>query len=87
LGYRLRDLRLRAGLGLAEASEQAGISASYLSDVERGRTLPTLAVLLDIADGYGMLVQDLLDGLYPFATARRPRRPPAPPPDGRRRRA
>lgn len=85
LGHRLRDARLEAGLSLKEASGLAGLTPSYLSDVERGRTLPSLPALLTLADAYGRLVTDVLSGLYPFGTTRRPRHAITPPPDGRRR--
>ena len=42
LGSRIRALREEAHVALADASASAGISYSYLSDVERGRRLPTL---------------------------------------------
>lgn len=85
LGHRLRDTRVRTALTLSEAAGRAGLSLSYLSDVERGRTLPSLSALLGLADAYGLLVSDLLDGIYPFARKHRPRRDPQPPVDGRLR--
>jgi transcriptional regulator with XRE-family HTH domain len=85
LGHRLRDARLESRLSLREASESAGLTPSYLSDIERGRTLPSLPVLVSLADLYRTLVTDLLDGLYPFGATRRPRRAITPPPDARRR--
>jgi transcriptional regulator with XRE-family HTH domain len=49
LGKRLRDLRHKQGLTLAELGRQAGLSASYLSQVERGITMPSLSKLTTIA--------------------------------------
>lgn len=83
LGHRLRDERIRSTLKLSEAAGRAGITTSYLSDVERGRTLPSLPALLALADVYGVLVSDLLQGLYPFGNRRRPRNAPQPPADAR----
>ncbi|HHV93565.1 MAG TPA: helix-turn-helix transcriptional regulator [Firmicutes bacterium] len=51
LGDRLRLARERKGMSLTEAAEAAGISVSYLSEIERGQAQPavdTLRVLADI---------------------------------------
>ena len=58
LGKRLRALRDERGLTLAQLGQQVGLSASYLSQVERGVTMPslsrltTLAKALDVEMGY-----------------------------------
>jgi transcriptional regulator with XRE-family HTH domain len=55
----LRELRKDAGLTLAQVAERAGISVSYLSDVERGRRAnpdAMLATLNKIAAVYGKRV-------------------------------
>jgi transcriptional regulator with XRE-family HTH domain len=49
LGKRLRVLRNDHGLTLARLGQQAGFSASYLSQVERGVTTPSLSTLTAIA--------------------------------------
>jgi transcriptional regulator with XRE-family HTH domain len=49
LGKRLRALRHEQGLTLADLGRQAGLSASYLSQVERGITTPSLSKLTTIA--------------------------------------
>jgi transcriptional regulator with XRE-family HTH domain len=49
LGKRLRELRHKQGLTLAELGRQVGLSASYLSQVERGITMPSLSKLTTIA--------------------------------------
>lgn len=43
-----RDMKLR------EVSERTGLSISYLSDLERGRTLPSIETLEKLASCYGM---------------------------------
>lgn len=85
LGLRLREIRSRQGLQLPGAAAATGLSAAYLSELERGRKLATLETLLTIAAAYGMLVTDVLDGVYPFGSTARPSSVPEPPPDGRRR--
>lgn len=86
LGLRLRELRAGAGRTLARAAEDAGVSLSYLSDIERGRRLPALDVLDRICRAYGVLVSDALAGVYPYGTAEPPRALSRPP-DGRGREA
>ena len=57
---RLRMLRTRAGFTLAQVSARAGITLSFLSDIERGRTQPSLDTLERIADVYGLTIGELL---------------------------
>ena len=83
LGLRLRGMRLERGLTLAAAAGGAGVSLSYLSDIERGRRLPALDVLDRICRSYDALAADALAGVYPWGEKRAPRRRPEPPPDGR----
>lgn len=45
LGQRLMKLRKNAGLTLRQLRDKTGIAASYLSNLERGRSSPTLATL------------------------------------------
>jgi transcriptional regulator with XRE-family HTH domain len=44
-------------------AERSGLSVSYLSDIERGRTIPTLNTLEAIADALEISVVDLLSGV------------------------
>lgn len=84
LGSRIRALREEAHVALADASASAGISYSYLSDVERGRRLPTLEVLDAIAIALGTSVAGLIMGLYPW-DASSPPSVAQPPRDARRK--
>lgn len=86
LGHRLRDARIRSGLTLSQAGERAGLSQSYISDVERGRNLPSLQALVGLADAYRTTASQLLAGVYPFGTDAVPAELPEPPDDGRFRR-
>lgn len=47
---------------LAQVAERAGVSASYVSQVERGVANPTLASLKTLAEVLGFTVGSLLDG-------------------------
>lgn len=53
LGRRIRETRLRQGLTLKELDDRAGLSATHLSEIERGRTSPTVGALLRIARALG----------------------------------
>jgi len=57
LGAALRMQREETGLKLKEVSEKTGLSISYLSDIERGRTIPTVATLAKIVESYGYRLQ------------------------------
>lgn len=52
-GARLRQARTRRGLSLRRAAALAGVSASYLSLVERGLAEPSVAFLRRVAAAYG----------------------------------
>lgn len=57
---RLRALRARRGLTLAELSEQTGISVSTLSRLESGGRRPTLDLLIRLAAVYRASLDDLV---------------------------
>ncbi len=60
LGTRVQVLRRYRGLTLQELAGAAGVSASMLSSVERGRKAPTVVVLARIADGLGVPLAELI---------------------------
>jgi transcriptional regulator with XRE-family HTH domain len=49
IGQRIRRLRLKRSMGLAELGRDVGLSASFLSQLENGRVVPTLKHLACIA--------------------------------------
>jgi transcriptional regulator with XRE-family HTH domain len=49
LGQRIKRLRLKRSMGLVELGKQTGLSASFLSQLETGRVVPTLRNLARIA--------------------------------------
>lgn len=49
LGERIKHLRLKKGMGLVELGRHTGLSASFLSQLETGRVVPTLRNLARIA--------------------------------------
>ncbi|GAA5534843.1 helix-turn-helix domain-containing protein [Deinococcus aluminii] len=60
---RLRELRQERGLRLKDIAETGNISIPYLSDLERGRTNPSLETLQTLAAAYGITIHDLLEGV------------------------
>lgn len=61
LAERLRELRTDRGWRLKDAAEHSGLSVPYLSDLERGRTNPSLDTLQHLAQTYTLSVHDLLE--------------------------
>jgi transcriptional regulator with XRE-family HTH domain len=49
IGERIKRLRLKKSMGLVELGRHAGLSASFLSQLETGRVVPTLRNLARIA--------------------------------------
>lgn len=47
---RIKEERKRKGWTQKEAAEKIGISRSYFSDIENGRTLPSGKILFNIND-------------------------------------
>lgn len=60
VGPRLRELRRRRGLKLAEVGEAVGLSASTLSRLESGLRRPTLDLLIPLARLYRVALDDLV---------------------------
>jgi transcriptional regulator with XRE-family HTH domain len=60
-GEQLRRRRTAAGLALGTVARRAGISASYLSRLERGeRGVPTVSVLAGLAEALDMPLAQML---------------------------
>jgi transcriptional regulator with XRE-family HTH domain len=60
LGPRLRQLRRSRGLSLAEVAEATGISASFLSMVEKGQSDITVSRLMRLVRWFGVSIADLV---------------------------
>lgn len=64
LADRIRALRLQAGLSLEDLAEKAGVSKTYLWELEKdlsGEKKPSADVLLRIATALSTTIADLLD--------------------------
>jgi len=77
VGKRLRAIRIARRRTLREVAERAGLSESFLSQVERGRASGSIASLRRIADGLGVTMADLFQpsGLTQPRVLRRDERP------------
>lgn len=58
VGRRIRTLRQKLGLSLRQIAGP-GCSPGYLSRVERGQRVPSVSVMVDLADKLGVTLEDL----------------------------
>jgi transcriptional regulator with XRE-family HTH domain len=63
LQERIKEVRTQFDLTLKDLADRTGLSVSYLSDIERGRTNPSLGTLEALAMALDMSVIDLLTGV------------------------
>lgn len=61
LGRRIRRIRQEKGLTLKEIEARVGVSATHISEIERGKTSPTIQALEKIAHAMGVLPSHLID--------------------------
>ncbi len=66
LGRAIRSRRQAAGLTQRVVATGAGITVQYLSDIERGRRLPSLDVLARVAFNLGTNAAELLTKVPPY---------------------
>ena len=60
IGPRIRQFREQKGWSLTVLAERAGISRSYLAQIEAGESTPTQAKILQLANALGALPSELL---------------------------
>lgn len=60
LGERLREARTKRGLSLRSVAQSLGVSASLISQVEIGKTQPSVATLYALANHLGASLDELL---------------------------
>jgi len=61
LGRRIRHLRKARDLALKDLAERSGFSISFLSQIERGRSSPSVRVLVRIANALDVGMSDLFE--------------------------
>ena len=67
LGERIKRLRLKRSMGLVELGRKTGLSASFLSQLETGRVVPTLRNLARISLVFGKDLAHFFDSNDPNA--------------------
>jgi transcriptional regulator with XRE-family HTH domain len=68
IGASLRSVRERRGMGLRELARRVGVSASAISQIETGRSRPSVETLYSIVQELGIA----LDDLFPADRGARP---------------
>lgn len=58
IGKRIRDLRNAKGMKVTELARKAYISQPYLSDIEKGRTIPSLDKLTALCEALDISLSD-----------------------------
>lgn len=61
LGSRLKNLRLKAGLTLRQLARQAELSPSFVSQIENGKSQPSVATLYAFAKLLNVSIDELFD--------------------------
>jgi transcriptional regulator with XRE-family HTH domain/quercetin dioxygenase-like cupin family protein len=61
LGDQLRDARLRSGLSLRALAGEVGVSASMISQIETGKSQPSVSTLYAITTALGISIQQVFD--------------------------
>jgi transcriptional regulator with XRE-family HTH domain len=59
IGLRVRDARQRRGLSGRQLAELAGVTASFISHIERGQAIPSIPTLLRLIYALGIEMGDL----------------------------
>ena len=77
--WRIKRLRELKGITLDQLAERAGLTKSFLSKVERGVSVPSIATALKVADAFGVGVGSLFganEAENDFTVVRRQERKP-----------
>ena len=61
IGKKIREIRKLRGLTLEELSEKVGRNWSFLSQIERGRSIPSIETLFLICDALEISLSDLFE--------------------------
>ncbi len=63
IGANIKKYRTEKGIKQSELAEKTGVSANYIGILERGDKVPSLAMLVDIANTLGVTADMLLHGV------------------------
>jgi transcriptional regulator with XRE-family HTH domain len=59
VGERLREERLRRGIGVRSLARDLGVSASLVSQIENGRSQPSVSTLYAMTSALGISIEDV----------------------------
>ncbi|MEL6699469.1 MAG: XRE family transcriptional regulator [Bacteroidota bacterium] len=59
-GLKLRQLRIQRGLSFAQLSKAAGVSVSYLNEIEKGKKYPKTDKIISLAEALGVSYDQLV---------------------------
>ncbi|MES2094618.1 MAG: XRE family transcriptional regulator [Actinomycetota bacterium] len=62
LGIRLKELRQQSGLSLREFARQVNVSPSFVSQIENGKSQPSVATLYAFSQRLNVTVDELFEG-------------------------
>src|SRR5712691_3628393 len=65
IGPKLRQARERKNMSVRGLARYVGVSPSLVSQIERGRVMPSVGTLYSIANELGLVVDDLFSGAQP----------------------
>lgn len=72
IGDVLRHIREARGLSLRELSQKSGLSASFIGQIERDETSPSVRSLKALTDALGIKLVDLFNGIEQNGSASSP---------------
>jgi transcriptional regulator with XRE-family HTH domain len=61
LGERIREERVRRGVSLRALAGEVGVSASMISQIENGKSQPSVSTLYAITSALGVSIQEVFD--------------------------
>src|SRR5260221_11869090 len=73
IGPRLRLARERKNMSVRGLARYVGVSPSLVSQIERGRVMPSVGTLYSMANELGLVVDDLFTGAQPRSSKGRER--------------
>ena len=60
IGHKIRDLRVKKGISQGDIVRKLGMPKSFVSNIENGKTNPTLATIAKLARALGVPIEDLV---------------------------
>jgi quercetin dioxygenase-like cupin family protein/DNA-binding XRE family transcriptional regulator len=61
LGERIREERLKRGVGLRQLARAVGVSPSFISQIETAKSQPSVSTLYAITSALGISIEDVFD--------------------------